>query len=198
MYKIQMAFQKIVCYLALVAGVVSFVYSLGLVTDLYDSLYTTMRNPKNLTKTTVPGSIIFYDMQDFNKLLLYLSIGLILLGALLFLTQTHHRRKYYVGNIVATGLYAAVAVGVSVWMHGQIAAFKTQFLTTLDFEALAKHAKVWKSLYTESTFWFDVHWLVLALLVGAAVLLCGNLVWKFMLMRAEERLLKNGKEVAAA
>lgn len=198
MYKIQMAFQKIVSYLAIAAGVVSFVYSLGLVTDLYDSLYTTMRNPKNLTKTTVPGSIIFYDIQDFNKLLLYASIGLILLGALLFLTQTHRRRKYYVGNIAATGLYAGVAVGVSVWMHGQVSAFKTQFLTTLDFEALAKHAKTWKSLYTESTFWFDVHWLVMALLVGAALLLCVNLVWKFALMRAEARLLKNEKGVAAA
>lgn len=199
MYKIQMTFQKIACYLTVIAGAVSFVYSLGMLTDLYDSLYYTMRDPKNPTKTQVPGSIIYYDMQDFNKLFLYLSIGLLLLGALLFLMQTHNRRKYYIGNYAATGLYAVASVGVAVWSHIQIEAFKVQYLTTVDFDKLAKFAKAMKSLYTESTLWFDLHYAVAGFLVVAAVLVVANAIWKVTLMGAEKRLVasNNGKEAAA-
>lgn len=198
MYKIQMTFQKIACYLAVISGAVSFVYSLGIMTDLYDSLYFTMRNPKDLTQTQVPGSIIYYDMQDFNKLFLYLSIGLILLGAFLFLMQTHARRKYYIGNYVATGVFAAASLGVAFWSHVQIEAYKTQYLTTVDFDKLAKFAKAMKSAYIDSPLWFDLHYVVLAMLVIAAVAVVANMIWKITLMNAEERLVKAGKEAAAA
>lgn len=197
MYKIQMTFQKIACYLAVISGAVSFVYSLGMMTDLYDSLYFTMRNPKDLTQTQVPGSIIYYDMQDFNKLFLYLSIGLILLGAFLFLMQTHARRRYYIGNYAATGVFAASALGVACWSHVQIEAYKTQFLTTVDFEKLAKFAKAMKSAYIDNTLWFDLHYAVLAVLVIAAAAAVANMIWKITLMNAEKRLIKAGEEAAA-
>lgn len=197
MYKLQMTFQRIVCYLAVISGALSFVYSLGMMTDLYDSLYFTMRNPKNLQQTQVPGSIIYYDMQDFNKLFLYLSIGLILLGAFLFLMQTHARRKYYIGNYVAITAYTAAAVAVGVWSHVAIEAYKTQYLTTVDFERLAKFAKAMKSAYVDSPFWFDVHYVVLAALSLSAVLLVVNMIWKITLMRQERRLIAIGKEAAA-
>ena len=98
MYKKQLVFQKAACLLAIIAAAVSFVYSLGIITDIYDSLYSTMMNPNDLTQTMVPGSIIYYDMQAFNKQFLYLSIGLILLACFLFITNTHSRRKYYITN----------------------------------------------------------------------------------------------------
>lgn len=198
MYKIQMAFQKIACFLAVIAGAVCFVYSLGMMTDLYDSLYFTMRDPKNLTKTQVPGSIIYYDMQDFNKLLLYFGIALILLGGLLFLTQTHARRRYYVGNVVSTVLFGGCAVGVTVWSHLQIEAYKTQFLTTVDFDKLAKFAKAMKSPYIDNTLWFDLHYVMAALLLIATVVLVINLVWKFRLMASEKALVVGQKEVVKA
>lgn len=198
MYKIQLTFQKIACYLAVVCGAVNFLYSLGMLTDLYDSLYSTMRNPKNLSQTTVPGSIVYYDMQDFNKLLMYAGIALLLLAGLLFLTQTHARRRYYVGNLTATGLFSVAALGVTAWAHGEISAFKTQYLTTVDFEKLALHAKMMKSYYTESTFWFDVHYAVAALTVLTVLALIVNAVWKLMLMQAEKRLLEKGKAAMAA
>jgi len=93
MYKKQLRFQKIACLLAIIAAAVMFLYSLGMITDIYDSLYSTMRNPNNLLDTKVPGSIIYYDMQDFNKQMVTYSIGLILLGCLLFVTNTQVRRR---------------------------------------------------------------------------------------------------------
>ena len=86
MYKKQMVAQKVLCLAAVIMGAVVFVYSLGIMTDLYDALYSTMRNPNDLTNTTVPGSIVYYNMQDFNKWFVMQAIVLILLGCLLFVT----------------------------------------------------------------------------------------------------------------
>lgn len=193
MYKKQLGFQKYACLFAIAAAAVSFLYSLGIITDIYDSLYATMMNPNDLTQTYVPGSIIYYDMQQFNKDYLYYSIGLILLGVLLFITNTNVRRKYYLGNYVASALYAVAAVAVTIWSHVQISAFKVQYLTTVDFEALKKFSELWKKPYIESTFWLDAHYFVGGLVLAAAAVLVANLIWKIRLMRGEAALLA-GKE----
>lgn len=192
MYKKQMTLQKIVCLLAILASALVFIYSLGIMTDLYDSLYGTMRDPNDLTKTTVDGSIIYYDMQEFNNAFLKGSIGLILLSCLLYATNTHVRRKYYIGNYVSTALMTIGNLAMVIWAHGQIEMYKAQFLQ-IDFEALAKHAKRWKTLYTESTFWFDVHYAVFGVVLAVTVLLIANAVWKTILMKQEKALIEAGK-----
>lgn len=194
MYKKQLRFQKFACLFSVIAAAVSFVYSLGIMTDIYDSLYATMMDPNDPTQTFVPGSIIYYDMQDFNKTFLYLSIGLILVSCLLFLTNTNVRRKYYIGNYVATIAYSVATLAVTVWSHIQIEAFKVQYLTTVDFEALKSFAEMWGKTYIESTFWLDAHYFVAAMAVLSVVALVYNMVWKIQLMRGEEALLAGGKE----
>lgn len=197
MYTKQIKCQKLLCIVAVIACAITFLYALGLMTDLYDALYSTMRNPADLTETDVPGSILYYDMQDFNRSLLKFSIGLILLACLLFLTQTHARRKYYVGNYVSVGLYSVAAVAYTVWAHARIEGYKAAFLTQVDFTALEKHAKMWKTAYIDSTFWFDAHYGVYAVLLVVTVLLLLNLIWKIRLMKAEQRLIAAGKEAMA-
>ena len=193
MYKKQMKLQKILCLLAIFSSALVFIYSLGLMTDLYDSLYNTMTDPSDLTKTSVPGSIIYYDMQGFNNTFMKAGLGLILLSCLLFLTNTHSRRKYYVGNYVSIALQTVANVAVAIWAHNQIVMYRAQFLQ-IDFEALAKHAKRWKTLYTESTFWFDAHYAVFAVLLVVTVLLVANGIWKYSLMKQERALIKAGEE----
>lgn len=196
MYKKQLRFQKIACLICIIAAAVSFLYSLGIMTDIYDSLYSTMRNPNDHTQTSVQGSIIYFDMQQFNKLFVDLSIVLILLACFLYIMNTHLRRKYYVGNYLAIGLYSVATVAVTVWSHLQINAFKAQYLTTVDFAALKEHAEMWGTLYTESTFWLDAHYFVALLAIGSVVALLANMILKIRLMRAEDALIHEGKEVA--
>ena len=196
MYKKQMTAQRVMCLLSIIASVIVFLYSLGLMTDLYDSLYPTMLNPYDLTDTDVPGSIIYYDMQPFNRALLRVSIGLILLSCLLFITNTNVRRKYYVGNYAAVGLNVAANICAAVWAHGQLTAFKAQFLK-LDFDALQFHAELWETPYIDSTFWFDAHYAVFAITLAVAALLILNTIWKMKLMKEEKQLLKAGKAVSA-
>lgn len=193
MYKKQMTAQRVLCMAAIIVSAAFFIYTLGIMTDLYDSLYDTMRNPNDLTQTDVAGSILYYAMQGFNRTLLMLSIVQILLGALLFLTNTHSRRRYYIGNFAATALFAAGAVYNSIYAHINIEDAKRQFLHNVDFAALKEHAEMWGTLYTESTFWFDLHYLVFGLLLAASALLVANAVWKVSLMKGEQKLVEAGR-----
>ncbi len=136
------------------------------------------------------------DMQPFNRDFLHASIGLILLAVLLFITNTHSRRKYYIGNYAAIGLFSAGSIALCVWAHGQIEMFKTQFLT-IDFTALAEHAAKRKTLYTDSTFLLDLHYVIFALLLIGTVLLIANAIWKRKLMKEEQTLIAQGKEAIA-
>ncbi len=195
MYKKQMTAQKVLCMAAIIVSVIFFMYALGIMTDLYDSLYDTMRNPNDVYQTDVPGSIVYYQMQEFNRMFLMLSIGQLLLAVLLYLTNTHCRRKYYIGNYVSTGLFIAGGVYNAVFAHYYIEIFKARFLQ-VDFAALKEHAEMWGTLYTESTFWFDAHYLVFGLMLIVCVLLAVNAVWKVRLMKDERSLVEEGRRVA--
>ena len=197
MYKKQIKAQKLLCLAAIIVSGVFFIYSLGIMTDLYDSFYSTMRNANDIWNSSVEGSQIYYFMQGLNQQLLMCSIALILLALLLFVTNTHVRRKYYIGNYVSTGLYAVAAVAMSVWGHIQIEAYKAYYLTNVNFEQLKEHAEMWGTLYTESTFWFDLHYLVFGLMILVSVLLVLNAVWKMQLMKDEAKLIEEGRRVNA-
>ena len=183
-----------ICLLSVVASVIVFIYSLGIMTDLYDSLYQTMMNPRDLTQTMVPGSYVYYEMQGFNQRLLLFSIALIIVSLLLFVTNTHVRRRYYIGNYIAILLFVGFNVAVAVWAHSQIEIYKAKFLE-IDFAALKTFSDMWKSLYTESTFLFDIHYVIFGITILCVILHLVNLAWKLVMMNAEAKLVRGEKEV---
>lgn len=195
MYKKQLIWQKIICFLCLIACAAAFVYALGIMTDLYDSLYYTMMDPTDPDDTWVPGSQIYYNMQPFNRQLLNYSIAMIVIACLLFLTGTHSRRRYYIGNVIATGVFVLAGAAYSVFSHIKIEYFKAEYLK-IDFEELAFFADLMDTPYIDSTFWFDAHYAVFGLMLLSAALLIVNMCVKFALMRAEKRLIEAGKKVA--
>lgn len=196
MYKKQMTAQKILCIVAILASVCVFLYALGIMTDLYDCLYDTMRNPRDVYSTDVEGSIVYYNMQEFNQYFLIYSIAHILLAAFLFLTNTNIRRRYYIGNYAAIGLYSVASVALTIFGHHYIQIFRGQFLQ-IDFAALKEHAEMWNTAYTDSTFWFDLHYAVFAFILIVSVLLIANAVWKMNLMKEEAQLIEQGRRAAA-
>lgn len=196
MYKKQLIVQKIICFAALAVSALVFLYALGLMTDLYDSLYYTMMDPTNPDDTWVPGSQIYYNMQPFNKSLLGCAIGMVLLSCLLFITSTHARRRYYIGNAVAVGAFTVAGAALSVWSHLQVEAFRAEFLK-LDFDALQFFSEMMGTPYITSTFWFDAHYVVFGLVLAVCLLQIVNYGWKLSLMHAEKRLIEAGKKVSA-
>lgn len=197
MYKKQLQFQKIICIVAIILAAIYFIYSLGVITDIHDALKSTMRDKNDYTKTKVEGSIIYYDMQPFNKDFVNYSVILILLACFLFVTNTQIRRKYYIGNYVAILVYCAAALALTIWMHNNLAAFADQYMTTVNFEQLKAYSEMWGTPYLDNTNLLDLHYYVggFAILVVAAHI--GNMIWKIVLMRAENKLIKAGEEVAA-
>ena len=190
MYKKQMILQRIVCYALLIAAAVVFIYSLGLVTDLYESLYNYADPTK---KKYVEGADIYYNIQPFNKQLTGAGIALILSAVSLFLFGTHKRRKYYIGNYVTIAVNAVLNVAVSIWALINVMAFKAQYVL-IDFVKLAELADRYDTKYIESTAWFDASIPVFTLVFAVTLVSLANLVLKILLMRGEKALIKEGAE----
>ena len=196
MYKKQLQFQKIICLLCVIAAAIMFVYSLGIMTEIYDGLYLATNPKKPTDDGRVAGSTIYYQMQQFNTDFVTISIALILLAALLFVMNTHIRRKYYITNYISVGLYSVASVGAVVWSHLQIEAFKHQYLTTVDFEALRELCEMKNKPFIQSTMMLDLHYVVAGVMLITTIALVANMIWKITLMREENALINAGKEVA--
>ncbi len=200
MYKKQMILQRIVCYLLIIAAALVFVYSLGLLTDLYDNklpyyaenYYLYDADPADLM---VPGTEVYYDMQEFNRSLTMAGIVLILLAASQFVFQNHTRRKYYIANYITVAVNTVAAIYYSYWALSNIFTYKNRYLTGVDFEALKQWSEIYEFSFTDSTFWFDISTTVFGILLVMTALNVLNLIWKMILMNAEKKLVKAGKEV---
>jgi len=205
MYKKQMILQRLVCYVVLIAAALVFVYSLGLMTDMFEMKfeYHAERYYKNgmteeaLSKVKVPGTEIYYDMQGFNRELTGAGIVLILLAVSQFIFQNQNRRKYYIANYITVGANAIGAIYYSFWGLSNILSYKERYLK-VDFAELQKINERYNFTYTESTFWFDAGKYVFGILLAAMVLNLLNMVWKICLMNAEKKLVLAGKEGKAA
>lgn len=205
MYKKQMILQRLVCYIVLIAAALVFVYSLGLLTDMFEMKfeYHAERYYKNgmteeaLSKVKVPGSEIYYDMQQFNRELTGAGIVLILLAVSQFIFQNQNRRKYYIANYITVGANAVGAIYYSWWGLSNILLYKERYLK-VDFAELQKLNERYGFAYTESTFWFDASKYVFGLVLVAMVLNLLNMVWKICLMNNEKKLVQIGKEGKAA
>ena len=198
MYKKQMAFQKIVCMLTLIAAALTFVYSLGISTDLYDALSKTILYPDyDLDYTSVAGSRVYYDMFEFNSAFTKVSIGLIIVTLILFITNTQARRKYYIGNYIAVGLSTVANILMTIWCIPQIMDYKAQYQNNVDFEALKAFSEDWGTIYIgpEDTFWFDVSYVVFGFLMLSSCLLIVNVIWKVIMMKAEKSAIGSRKGV---
>lgn len=198
MYKKQLIFQKIVCFAMLAASALVFLYSLGILTQLFDTLYYTMPNPNNIYRTKVEGSAIYYEMQTFNTMFTNISIVMILVNIVLFLTCTHSRRKYYIGNYISVGLSTVTSIVVSVWSIYHVNYYKARFLQ-IDFPALKQF---WEDrgqpdVYTDSTFWFDISYVIFGILLFVTLLLIVNTILKVIMMKEEKRLIGTRKDVKA-
>lgn len=194
MYKKQMILQRFVCYFLLIAAALVFVYSLGILTDLYDNKLNFYA--ENRENPMVAGSEIYYDMQDFNKNLTIVGIVLILLAVAQFIFQNHNRRKYYIANYITVGVNTVAGILATVWALDNIFIYKAQYLQ-IDFEALKMWSEMLGFSYTDSVFWFDAAHVVFGIFIAAVVLNALNLIIKTALMVSEKRLINAGREVSA-
>ena len=192
MYKKQMTLQRITSYILLAAAVLVFVYSLGIMTNLHDTLALVSTYAES-SRNYVKGATIFLEMQPFNRELTTAGIILILSAVALFVFRSNDRRRYYIAIYITIGINAVANVAVSIWALINVFAYKAQYLQ-IDFEKLKTVAEKYDVLYNKSTFWFDASIAVFGFVFLATALSIANLVFKVILMRAEKKLIEEGKE----
>lgn len=197
MYKKQMALQRVLCIVFIIACALVFVYALGFMTDAYD-----MITPLDKSAKTDEINQLMTDMDLFDRELVRAGIGIIVVSLILLLTNTHTRRKYYIGNYIATGLVAAAACALTAWAHVQIEGLKTRYFSgVIDFPAVQKALDPHPGrrpplgIFSDSPFWFDAHYFIFGILLIAAVLLILNAIWKSILMKREKDALTMGRTV---
>ena len=183
MFKPQMKFQKILFIALLILSGATFIYSLGIMTDMY-GLYQTQ------ALGGVPGSQIFYDMQGYNHNMVLISIALVLVSCLPFITASNTRRKYYIGNTVATYAQAVAFAGAAVYLIINILKFRNQFLTTVDFTFYKTASETMNFMYSDSTAYFTLGLILAVLLIAGAAAAVYNLTWKNKLVKQEDAILR--------
>ena len=182
-----MLVEKIVCFAVLVAAVLVFVYSLGLVTDLHYNNFAYYA--EKVGKPKFAGADIYNEIQPFNRALTKAGIMLILSAISLFVFGTHKRRKYYIGNYIAIGLNSALTMGVSVWGILNVIKYRKMY-DQIDFVALKEWQEMLRKPYDISSFWFDIGYYVFGIAIFVSVLSLLNLLFKVYVMRSERKLLE--------
>lgn len=199
MYKKQMILQRVVCYLGLVAAALVFIYSLGLMTGLYENGFAYYAEAYYKDNTVTPqfaGTEVYYKMQSFNQDLTSAGIVMILLAVAQFVFRNHLRRKYYIANYITVVANTIGSVAISVWALNNILSYKAQYLL-VDFtdEKLLMYSELFKYNAEPNVFWFDISKVVFGFVFAVTVLNVLNLIFKVIVMNAEKKLLKESKEV---
>lgn len=198
MYKKQMTFQRIVCVALLVACAIVFIYSLGLMTDMHNGIYQSYRNgPRE--GDAYKGTEIYQEMQPFNKNLTIISIGLILVSLFNYVMGTNSRRKYYIGNYVSIALSTICNVAATFWSMKELMQYRHDYVTKIDWsnQELKDTIESRGGVFSDSTFWFDISYIVFGILILFTVLLIVNMVLKIIVMNSEKRMIGSRKDVRA-
>ena len=197
--KVQMKFQKMICMATVIIGAIAFAISLGLLTNIYHVDQWAGVLGFGSTKNN-----LFLKMQDFNDQIVGIYIIFIILAALLFITNSHKRRNYYISNYINIILVFVFGVVTSIMNIVKIIGYKDEYLA-IDFEELQFYIKEMgiETNSKKSTFWLDFNIVAAILVVIVSLLLLVNLIWKIRLMKGEKALLsannidKNNKEEVA-
>ncbi len=211
--KTQMRFQKYICLAMLILGALGLLYAFMYCTGGLSELGRNIIAEGDQKVSTFEAAEGKYDafmynrVQPFNNAMMYCGIVMVLLAALLFATASHSRRNYYITNYIATGLCSVSNIVMSVILMVYNTYWKGEFLK-VDFAAWDSYVQerinmgfsVADQHFSDSTLWFNIGYVVYALIIVGSILLILNMVWKIMLMRGEKKLLNGNatvKEVAA-
>jgi hypothetical protein len=198
--KIQMKFQKIICLVMILVGALLAIHTFAYTTGSLELLGEPITGTTNWqAPASFPMSQLYLDVQPFNQTMFILSVLVIVAGCLLYITATNKRRKYYITNIIATGVCAVFDIVVAIYALVENTIFRSQFLA-LDFDAwqafVDDPSNFGKYSMSTSTVMFDLGYVVYLLVIVAAALLIFNLFWKFKCQKEEQKLL-DGSYVAA-
>ena len=216
----QMKFQKWVVIGAFIMALMTFVFAYAVFATPFYPLSSLGGQFFELKNLLDPSEVLFYDqvgynffndIQPFNRQLATFSLVFIVLSLVLFISMSHKRRRYYVFNYVATGVYAVSGIAYSVYsiinlihwsgvynkinFSGAIAAAEAEIeeISSYPIESISNMAEPlrmqlesFKTDVPQKTAVFIIGIVVFSLIIVAAGLLVFNCVWKTKVMKAED------------
>ena len=114
--KTQMRFQKILMLVSLVVAALTFVFAVMFLTGSLSEITYYLEKVGVNTIDKVNCQNFVTTSQNYVGTLVGLTIAFIVLAAFLFVTSCHSRRKYYITNYIALGVFLAFALVVFVYI----------------------------------------------------------------------------------
>lgn len=195
--KTQMRVQKILMLVSLIVAAITFVFGLFFLTGGlgYAGNYITVEG------VDLIGAKEFVDAsQGYVRTFVTLAIVFIVLAALLFVTSCNKRRKYYITNYIAIGLFVAFALAMVIYIFIMVGGTKNLYVNSIDWDKVAAQVAdhpEWPMSKTES-YQFAIGYVVAVIVIIDAVLLTLCTVWKVLLMQGEKKLLEQSAHVESA
>ena len=142
---------------------------------------------------TVNATAFVEASQKYVGTLVTLGIVFIVLAALLFITSCHSRRKYYITNYIAVGLFVAFALVMAIYIIIMVTNCMDLFLNDVNWSIVGSNGVFLGThpIYKTDTYPFTIGYIVAAIVLVDAVLVVLSTVWKVLLMQGEKKLLEN-------
>ncbi|MDE7380003.1 MAG: hypothetical protein K2N14_03020 [Clostridia bacterium] len=129
--KTQMRVQKILMLVSLVVSALVFVYALFFMTGGLANVYRFIEDDTDY----IHCARFVSTSQSFVSTLVAFGIAMIVLVALMYLMACNSRRKYYITNYIAIGLFVGFALFVAIYLVVMVASIMN----------LYQHDILWKS-----------------------------------------------------
>ena len=198
-----MKFQKILALVTLITAALAVVLSLLFCSGLLNAV---IFNSAYMNSGTAKWGVedLYLFSQKINDVLVIMAIVLLLTVVLIYIMGCSKRRKYYVTNYVAIGVFSAMALAFAIAML-YACANCFALMGQIDFEgwkawdAAVQWNETIGAYVPAHTASYDGNFATLVLGILLSVLLIAeiavwvlNLIWKLKLMKGEKALLAQG------
>lgn len=146
------------------------------------------------------GKLVQTRSQKFSDMFLILGIVLVLTVVLMMIMGCGKRRKYYITNYVATGIYVVFALVFAVLLVVSVVNVQAALngVDMAEVKELYEGAASYYGKWNDSTWMLTLGYVYMGILLVNIAVVILNLVWKIKLMQGEKALLEAGvaEEVA--
>ena len=194
----QMRFQKILVIVSLVIAAVCLVHAWIFCSGTFAQL-TRYKDDAGFGFDVDKANNIYHLTQNFSDLFQMLSIVLILAAVLMLVMGCQSRRKYYITNYIAIGVFVVYSLIFAILLIINMTTISSA-LADFELEAFGEyytnlHLETDWGYFSASSWTVSLGYALSAILFVTAVVNVLNLVWKVLLMQGEKKLLAQSNPV---
>ena len=194
-----MRFQKILVIVSLVIAAICLVHAWVFCSGTFAQL-TRYKDDAGFGFDVDKANNIYNLSQNFSNLFQILGILFILAAVLMLVMGCQSRRKYYITNYVAIGIFVVYSLVFAILLIINLTTISSA-LADFELEAFGEyytslHMDTSWGKFSSSSWTISLGYALVALVLVTAIINALNLVWKILLMQGEKKLLAQADQVA--